>query len=156
MTHDPITNWNADQLRREQRLRRVLDGNYLVPGGNPVAAVDELLADIAAKTDEPPVIPADLPQIWLSNHDKLTLLSTVWGVVFANTESFQDSDGIGGELAYLLGAVLRGVYYANDGAAEQQALILVLLDGLPETSPIWAFITPPMFGATSQTAEVSN
>lgn len=61
MTLDPITSWNAAQLRREQRLRRVLDGNYRVPGGSREAAIEELLLDIAAPCAEPPVLTEDRP-----------------------------------------------------------------------------------------------
>lgn len=142
MTTDPVTAWNAAQLRREQRLRRVLDGNYRVPGGSREAAIEELLLDIAAPCDEQPTLPEDQPQIWLSDYDKVRLLTEVWDAVFKNTQSFHD-DGVGGELAYLLGAILHGVYYETTPEEESQALLTVLMDNVSLEHKVWRFILRP-------------
>lgn len=78
----------------------------------------------------------------MSDYDKLRLLTEVWEAVFKNTQSFHD-DGVGGELAYLSGAILRGVYYATTPEEESQALLTVLMDNMSLEHRVWQFILRP-------------
>jgi hypothetical protein len=68
----------------------------------------------------------------------IAALREVYEAVYAAVESFEDEDGVGADLAYLMGAMLRGTTCSWPAG---RALLRILRPALPAGHPVWEHVT---------------
>lgn len=84
--------------------------------------------------------PAQAASAARARWDRLGLIRQVYSTVFDNSESFQDDDQIGADLAYLTGAIAHNEKFDTTTIGRKSAMVAILRLHLAESHPVWKFI----------------